>query len=232
MSSLIWLADKDPFPPVKMAFNEPNGLLAAGGDLSPDRLEDAYRQGIFPWFSDGDPILWWSPDPRCVIFPERLHISKSLRKKLNQCLFKVTIDQDFGQVIAHCAKCRKDTWITKEMSNAYNIMHLRGIAHSFEVWHKKKLVGGLYGLGIGRLFFGESMFSLMTDASKIAFVYLCNQLYHWGYPMIDCQLENSHLTSLGAETIPRNEFLAIINDNIENEPPDSNWNLEWEWSKP
>lgn len=231
MPPLPWLTDITPFPPVETALEEPNGLLAAGGDLSPGRLTEAYRQGIFPWFSEGEPILWWSPSPRCVLFPNKIHISRSLRKILNKNLFHVTFDQAFPEVISLCADVRSDTWITEGMNQAYNLLHKQGTAHSVEVWHDQQLVGGLYGLSIGQVFFGESMFSLMTDASKVAFVYLAKQLNHWGYPLIDCQVENKHLLSLGAETIPREHFQTILKEHTSTNPANQHWNLEWEWSK-
>lgn len=210
---------------------EPNGLLAAGGDLTPTRLIDAYRQGIFPWSSEDEPLLWWSPNPRCVLIPSRIHISKSLRKTLNKGLFKVTFDCAFADVIAHCAKVREETWITAGMTRAYNQLHTMGIAHSVEAWHEGKLVGGLYGVCLGRMFFGESMFSLMTDSSKIAFVHLAKQLEAWEFPLIDCQVENDHLLSLGAECIPRTEFEAILIENVAKPDSCKSWSIEWEWQK-
>lgn len=232
MSQILWLNDSLDFPDLSMALAEPDGLLAAGGDLSPERIVAAYRRGIFPWFSDDQPILWWSPDPRCVIFPDHLHISKSLRKKLNKQPFSVTFDKDFQAVIERCADIRRDdagTWITEEMIDAYTELHHQGIAHSVEVWQGDQLVGGLYGLAIGRCFFGESMFSAATDASKVAFVYLCNQLKRWGYEIIDCQVENPHLLTLGAETIPRSDFQTILNDNVDMKPQPHLWQFDWQW---
>ena len=234
MSPIPWLDHSYLFHTLSSALTDPDGLLAAGGDLSPERIVAAYKKGIFPWFSDDQPILWWSPDPRCVIFPEKLHISKSLRKKLNKQPFKITFDQDFPAVIQCCADSRSEeagTWITEDMLEAYIELHHLGIAHSVEVWNGEKLVGGLYGLNIGRCFFGESMFSLETDASKVAFVYLANQLNEWGYEIIDCQVENPHLLTLGAETIQRSEFQSILERNIDRTPSAHQWEFNWEWTK-
>lgn len=208
------------FPHPETALKEPDGLLAVGGDLSPERLLAAYRQGIFPWFSDDDPILWWSPNPRCVIFPEQIHISRSMRKHIRKGSYRVTFDEAFTEVIHACASTREastGTWISAEMQQAYIALHQQGIAHSVEVWEKDQLIGGLYGLGIGKLFFGESMFSLRINASKIAFIALANQLKIWGYPLIDCQVHNDHLESLGATNISRDEFIHYIRQYINSE---------------
>ncbi len=190
--------------------DEPNGLLAIGGDLSAERLLSAYHQGIFPWFDDHQPILWWSPNPRAVIFPDQLRITRSLRKSMRNRGYRVTFDTAFSAVISACQHTpRSDqngTWITEEMVDAYTQLHYLGHAHSVECWHEEQLVGGLYGLSIGKLFFGESMFSIKTDASKVAFVTLAQRLQKAGFPLIDCQVPNSHLTSLGATDIPRKEF--------------------------
>ena len=201
------------FPPVESALREPDGLLAAGGDLSAERILAAYRQGIFPWFNPDEPILWWSPDPRCVLFPERLHVSRSLRKALRKQAFRVTFDSAFEQVIAACAAPRayaKGTWISPEMQRAYCRLHWLGHAHSVEVWQGEELVGGLYGLALGGIFFGESMFSNQSNASKIGFVHLVEHLKKWGYALIDCQVYSDHLASLGADEIPRAEFMARL----------------------
>ncbi|ABA59049.1 leucyl/phenylalanyl-tRNA--protein transferase [Nitrosococcus oceani] len=203
------------FPHPRLALAEPNGLLAVGGDLSPERLIMAYRQGIFPWYNQGQPILWWSPDPRLILFPQQLHISRSLHKRLRRGIYQVTLDLDFPGVIQACASPRQDgegTWITSEMKSAYNRLHEMGIAHSVETWEDKELIGGLYGVSIGRIFFGESMFSKRPDASKIAFVYLCRQLQRWGFPLIDCQIQSEHLQRLGAQTLPRNKFLHWLHE--------------------
>jgi len=206
-------ADPATFPNPEFALDDPNGLLAAGGDLSPVRIVAAYRQGIFPWYNPGEPILWWSPDPRAVLYPNHLKISRSLRKTLNKQLFRVTLDSAFGQVMRQCASPREGqqgTWITPEILNAYSNLHTMGIAHSVECWMGEQLVGGLYGLALGKVFFGESMFSKATDASKVALVYLVAQLKHWGYELIDCQVATAHLLSLGAELIPRTQFLGEL----------------------
>lgn len=217
MSGLRWIDPYDedtPFPSVDQALRDPNGLLAVGGNLSTRRLLQAYRNGIFPWYNQGQPILWWSPDPRAVLFPERLKVSRSLRKTLKKGLFRITMDQDFRSAIRACAGPRRNssgTWLTPAMLEAYGRLHDLGLAHSVEAWHDGKLVGGLYGVALGRVFFGESMFSHMTDASKVAFVHFVRQLQDWGYRMIDCQVKSEHLSSLGAEDLPRRQFIARLN---------------------
>jgi leucyl/phenylalanyl-tRNA--protein transferase len=214
---MIYLLDEEPnapFPDVSLAEREPNGLLAVGGDLSPQRLINAYTQGIFPWFSEGEPILWWSPNPRTVLFPERIKISRSLRKTLKKKLFSVSFDQNFDAVIHACAKPRETspgTWLLPEMIEAYRRQHELGLAHSVEVWQDDHLVGGLYGMAIGGVFFGESMFSRVPDSSKIALVHLSRTLLEWGYKMIDCQVYTQHLANLGAEEIPRRTFCRHLN---------------------
>ncbi|HEB96950.1 MAG TPA: leucyl/phenylalanyl-tRNA--protein transferase [Sedimenticola thiotaurini] len=214
---MLSLLDPDdpaaPFPPVEQAEREPDGLLAVGGDLHPTRLLNAYRAGIFPWYTDQQPLLWWSPDPRTVLFPERLKVSRSLRKSLRNKGFGVTFDQAFGQVIAGCAAPRQGeagTWITPDMAEAYTRLHRMGHAHSVEVWREGELAGGLYGVAMGRVFFGESMFSRVTDASKVGFVHLVRQLQAHGFHLIDCQVHTRHLISLGAEEIPRREFVRQL----------------------
>ena len=217
------------FPDTATALDEPDGLLAAGGDLSPNRLLAAYRQGIFPWFSADDPILWWSPNPRCVLFPDQIHISRSMRKHIKKSHYKVTFDRAFSEVIQACASTRETstgTWISEEMQVAYNELHQKGYAHSVEVWENQQLIGGLYGLGIVKLYFGESMYSLQKNASKIAFIALCQQLKRWGYPLVDCQVHNSHLESLGATNIPRNDFIDYIRHYI-----DSTTSHDWHFDK-
>jgi leucyl/phenylalanyl-tRNA--protein transferase len=192
---------------------DPNGLLAAGGDLSPRRLLDAYARGIFPWFGEDDPVLWWSPDPRMVLWLPRLHISRSLRRTIRSGRYTVTLDAAFDRVMAGCAAPRGDgdgTWITREMREAYQGLAQMGYAHSVETWSGGQLVGGLYGVAIGRMFFGESMFSWSPDASKVAMAYLVGQLGRWGFEVIDCQMATSHLAALGADEIPRAEFLAHV----------------------
>ncbi len=211
-----WLDPDDPgagFPDVELALAEPNGLLAIGGDLSEHRLLDAYRHGIFPWYSEGQPILWWSPDPRLVLWPEEIRLSRSLARTLKKKRFEVTFDRDFPAVINACAAWRpgqSGTWITDAMKAAYIALHRAGHAHSVECWRDGKLVGGLYGIAIGRVFFGESMFSRESDASKAALVHLAQRLEKSGFRLIDCQVRTSHLESLGARTIPRGEFTRIL----------------------
>ncbi len=229
MTAPYWLerdAPVDRFPDVALALREPDGLLAIGGDLSPERILAAYRQGIFPWYSEGQPILWWSPDPRAVLFPERLKVSRSLRKVLKKGRFRVTVDQAFPRVVTGCAAPRKDeegTWITAEMEMAYRQLHERGVAHSVECWEGEELVGGLYGVAIGRVFFGESMFSRRSDASKVAFVHLVGMLQRWRYELIDCQVATRHLTSLGAVSIPRRQFIQMLRRLCEEPPAGASW---------
>ncbi len=204
-----WLDPDASFPPVESALIEPNGLLAAGADLSVERLLDAYRHGIFPWFNPGEPILWWSPDPRMVLFPTELKVSRSLVKRLKKHDYAVRTDTAFREVMQACGAPRDGqagTWITSPMIAAYSKLHQLGYAHSIETWINGELVGGLYGVAIGRMFYGESMFSRVTDVSKIAFVHLVRQLQRWNFGLIDCQMKTSHLASLGAREIPRAEF--------------------------
>ncbi|MEO4046682.1 leucyl/phenylalanyl-tRNA--protein transferase [Pseudomonas sp. CAU 1711] len=216
---LTWLQrDSLDFPPLEKAMREPNGLLAAGGDLSAERLIAAYRHGCFPWFSEGQPLLWWSPDPRTVLLPEEFHLSRSLAKLMRQQRLRVTFDQDFAAVIRACAEPRDyadGTWITESMQQAYLQLHRRGIAHSVEVWQGEQLVGGLYGLAMGRLFFGESMFSRIDNASKVGFATLVGKLREWGFALIDCQMPTQHLHSFGARAIPRREFAAYLREHLE-----------------
>ncbi len=202
-----------PFPDVDKALIEPDGLLAVGGDLSQQRLITAYTNGIFPWYSEGQPVLWWSPNPRAVLFPDKLKISRSLDKTLRNKSHEIKFDTVFEQVISACAAPRQNTdgtWITADMINAYCHLFESGIAHSVETWRDGQLVGGLYGLAIGKVFFGESMFSTEKDASKIAFVHLVRRLMHNGFNLIDCQLHSTHLASLGAEDISRREFITLV----------------------
>ena len=228
MTQLAWLEPSSPFPEPCAALEEPNGLLAAGGDLSPQRILSAYRQGIFPWFSDGQPILWWSPNPRCIIYPSDVHCSKSLNKHIRRLRPRITFDQAFEDVIQHCARLDSEqgTWITAEMEAAYIQLHHLGYAHSVEVWHDQELIGGLYGLAMGKVFFGESMFSQQTNASKIAFISLCRQLEKWGYQLIDCQVENPHLLSLGAVTIERSDFLRQLTEALNQSGSDHLWQFD------
>ena len=206
------LNDQPALPPPQRA--DPSGLLAVGGDLSTARLLAAYRNGIFPWYSKGEPILWWSPDPRCVLFPAELRISHSMRPVLNSGRFGVTFDKDFRAVIAHCAKVKRGkgegTWITADMKDAYCGLHAAGHAHSVEVWDGNVLAGGLYGVCVGGVFSGESMFALKPNASKVALIKLVERLAAWDFALIDCQVHSEHLESLGAREIPRAEFLRIL----------------------
>jgi leucyl/phenylalanyl-tRNA--protein transferase len=213
-----WLRGNAPFPPIEKALKSPNGLLCAGGDLSPERLLDAYSHGIFPWFSEGDPILWWSPDPRMVLFPGELKVSRSLRRTLARDVFETRFDTAFGEVIDACAAPRagqSGTWILPEMAAAYTALHEQGVAHSVESWREGELVGGLYGISLGRVFFGESMFSREADASKVALVRLVERLRAQGVELIDCQQATAHLASLGAREIGRAEFAKRVQDSIQ-----------------
>ena len=223
------LHENTPFPPVEQALRQPNGLLAAGADLSPSRLLEAYRHGIFPWFSAEDPILWWSPDPRMVLFPAEFKISRSLRKTLLRGQYQIRCDTAFEQVMRACSQPREGqngTWIQEEMIAAYVRLHKAGYAHSIETWMDNKLVGGLYGVSIGRMFYGESMFSNKTDASKIALAYLTAQLKRWNFGMIDCQMNTAHLASLGAREITRREFLIRLQELIHYPNLTSPWFLD------
>ena len=211
--SIPWLESGDPFPPVDQALIEPNGLLAAGADLSPERLLDAYARGIFPWFNEEDPVLWWSPDPRMVLFPRELHVSRTLRRAIRSHQFSVTLDRAFDAVVDGCAAPRSNqdgTWITADMMSAYARLAELGYAHSVEVWASGQLVGGLYGVALGRVFYGESMFSRRSEASKVALAYLARQLDRWNFVLIDCQMATCHLASLGAREIARDEFLRRV----------------------
>ncbi|MEJ0100563.1 MAG: leucyl/phenylalanyl-tRNA--protein transferase [Pseudomonadota bacterium] len=216
MKGLTWLAPGDPpasFPPVDAALDEPQGLLAAGGDLAPERLREAYRRGIFPWYSPGEPVLWWSPDPREVLFPGEMHVSRSLQRTLRRQTFRVTEDRDFAAVVASCATARgpgTGTWITAEMQAAYLELHRQGVAHSIEVWAGDELAGGLYGVASSRVFCGESMFSHRDDASKVALAWLAARCPERGIDLIDCQMPSPHLRSLGSRPLPRREFLEIL----------------------
>ncbi|HHW78074.1 MAG TPA: leucyl/phenylalanyl-tRNA--protein transferase [Xanthomonadaceae bacterium] len=213
---LPWLDPRDdnqPFPHPDRALTEPDGLLAAGGSLNPRRLLRAYRLGIFPWYSPGQPVLWWSPDPRLVLFPEHVKVSRSLRKTLRKGSFTVTADTAFAAVVEACAAPRAPepgTWITPEMQRAYCRLHRLGHAHSVETWRQGELVGGLYGVALGRVFYGESMFSRMNDASKVALVLLAAQLKRWDFAVIDCQVRTDHLSRMGALEIPRATFLQLL----------------------
>jgi leucyl/phenylalanyl-tRNA--protein transferase len=210
-----WLNRDDPFPPVTAALADPNGLLAGGGDLELPRLIDAYRRGIFPWYSVGQPILWWSPDPRMVLLPRELKISRSLRKSLRNRNYEIHVDANFETVMRTCAAPRDEhdgTWINEEMIDAYCGLHRRGLAHSVETWIDGKLAGGLYGVALGRVFYGESMFVRAADASKIALTHLARQLERWEFGMIDCQVRTKHLATLGAREIPRRNFMRRLKE--------------------
>ena len=226
-----WLDGDSPFPPLESARKEPNGLLAVGGDLSPRRLLEAYRRGIFPWFSEGDPILWWSPDPRMVLFPEELKVSRSLAKALRNRRYEIRFDHDFEGVIRACSAPRDGqpgTWITPEMRGAYVKLHQLGYAHSVETWMDGELAGGLYGVAIGAAFFGESMFARVRDASKIALVHLARKLQAEGFGMIDCQMRTGHLASLGAREIPRTRFSRKLRELVDYERPPRSWRTDAE----
>lgn len=217
------------FPPVENALREPNGLLAVGGDLSPQRLLEAYSKGIFPWFNADEPILWWSPNPRMVLFPEEIKISRSLRKTLKKDHYQIRTDGSFTQVMHACASSRKGqvgTWIHPEMIAAYTALHDMGLAHCVETWMDGELVGGLYGVALGQVFFGESMFSRVSDASKIALVHLAKQLQRWEFGLIDCQVKTGHLTSLGAREIPRSEFSQQLDRLIADTKPGNKWSFD------
>jgi leucyl/phenylalanyl-tRNA--protein transferase len=211
-----WLDAKNGFPPVETALREPNGLLAAGGDLSAVRLLDAYRRGIYPWYSEGQPPLWWSPDPRMVLFVDEFRPSRSLRRRVARRDFDVRVDTAFGDVIDACSRAPRKgqdgTWITADMQRAYAHMHDLGYAHSVEAWRDGELVGGLYGLALGKVFFGESMFARVTDASKVCLAALVALLRERGMVLIDCQQETGHLASLGARPIPRGEFVRLLSE--------------------
>ena len=213
---IAWLSETDApdaFPPVENALAEPDGLLAAGGDLSEERLLAAYVRGIFPWYEKGQPVLWWSPDPRCVLWPDQLHISRRLKQQLRNSEAELRFNTSFDQVIHACAgerRSQQGTWITEEMIGAYQGLHESGWAHSIEVWDNGSLAGGLYGLCIGRVFFGESMFSATPNASKIALVGLTRHMLAHGLDLLDCQVVSPHLVTLGATTLPRPEFTAFL----------------------
>lgn len=224
-----WLGRAHAFPPLEHALCEPNGLLAAGGDLSPARLLAAYRRGIFPWFGEGEPILWWSPDPRMVLYPAEIRVSRSLRKALRRGDHDIRVDTAFGAVMRACAEPRPHqagTWIVPEMIDAYAELHRRGHAHSVEAWRDGHLVGGLYGVAIGRAFFGESMFTRVPDASKLALVHLARQLERWQFGLIDCQMRTAHLASLGAREIPRARFARALEQLVNYPAEPGTWTFD------
>jgi len=230
---IAWLGTRTPFPPLAAALAEPNGLLAAGGDLSPDRLLLAYRRGIFPWYSDGQPVLWWSPDPRMVLFPREFKVSDSLRKVLKRVLreprWEVRVDHDFAAVMRACAQTPREgqrgTWITADIVEAYSTLHRAGDAHSVETWFDGERVGGLYGVSFGKMFFGESMFAHRSDASKIALAALVGHLRRHEIEMIDCQQNTSHLASLGGREIARRAFVTHLRGAVA-QPP-----IPWHFDK-
>lgn len=213
MELTLLRANSNEFPATEFALEEPNGLLAVGGDLSCPRLIEAYRRGIFPWYEDGQPLLWWSPNPRTVLYPSRIHCSASLRKHLRRSTWRIVVDRNFADVVEQCSAPRaqaQGTWITRQMKQAYTSLHDLGIAHSIEVYDEQTLIGGLYGIALGGVFYGESMFSRKSNASKAAFVHLARFLNQEGFALIDCQVASSHLFTLGAEEISRAQFEAIL----------------------
>lgn len=231
------------FPPAEQALDDPPGLLAIGGDLSPQRLLHAYAHGIFPWFDDDSPILWWSPDPRMTLTPSDVHISRSMRKIIRQNQYQIRLDEQFEQVIEHCAlrqnphltdnQAFEDTWITADMQAAYIELHQQGFAHSVEVYNPDNhLIGGLYGISLGRMFFGESMFSLAPNASKLAFISLATLLQQWDFTCIDCQMPTDHLASLGATPLARADFLPMLAKNSEAETVRGSWSAHAALCKP
>ena len=230
---ITWLDPSDsdaPFPEINQALIDPEGLLAAGGDLSKTRLLSAYRNGIFPWYEYGQPILWWSPNPRGVLFTEKFKISTSLRRTLRKHSWTVTFDGDFRKTVMACAAPRsyaRGTWITNEMLEAYFNLHLAGHAHSIELWDlQERLIGGIYGVQIGKMFYGESMFSFQTNASKVALTYLAMHMHQWGFPLLDCQLPSQHLASLGAESISREEYIKHMTPLCSESLPGFKWQLD------
>jgi leucyl/phenylalanyl-tRNA--protein transferase len=224
---IVWLHDELIFPPVELS--EANGLLAVGGDLSPERLIAAYTQGIFPWFGEHQPVLWWSPDPRLVLFPEKLHVSRSMQQIEKQKIFAVTYDRCFRDVITACRFSRREegeTWITEAMVDAYCLLHEQGVAHSVETWYKGELAGGLYGVALGKCFFGESMFTKVSNASKAAVIALARALPARDFTLIDCQVDSPHLRSLGAELLSRKIFLTMLTAALHQPTQPGSW-ADW-----
>ena len=222
---LAWLHGGDPFPPVERALKNPNGLLAAGGELSSERLLQAYRHGVFPWYSGDEPILWWSPDPRMVLYCDELKVARSLAKSVRNKGYSVRVDTAFAAVLEGCADRPEGTWLGADMRKAYLRLHRAGYAHSFETWRGRELVGGLYGVAIGRMFYGESMFSRATDASKVALVALARELAARQFPLIDCQMQTALLGSLGAREIPRRAFLRSLATLVNYAEPPGKWSV-------
>jgi leucyl/phenylalanyl-tRNA--protein transferase len=224
-----WLLPGDPpeaFPPVETALSDPNGLLCAGGDLRPERLLAAYRRGIFPWYAAGQPILWWSPDPRAVLRPRDFHVSRSLARSIRNRGYTVSVDTAYAEVVAGCgdrALRPEGTWITPAMREAYQRLHALGHAHSVETHLGPTLVGGIYGVALGRVFFGESMFSVARDASKVAMSRLVEELTARGYELLDCQIPSAHLSSLGVHTIPRRRFVGLLQQWVDAPAPVGDW---------
>jgi leucyl/phenylalanyl-tRNA--protein transferase len=224
-----WLGPHDPFPPLEAALSEPNGLLAVGRTLAVSTLLDAYARGIFPWFNKDEPVLWWSPDPRMILVPSELHVSRSLARRLRRPDYEVRIDTAFEAVMRECAASRRDepgTWISERMIRAYRRLHDAGYAHSVETWIDGELAGGLYGVAIGRAFFGESMFTRRTDASKVALVSLVRQLERWQFGLIDCQMRTEHLASFGAREISRREFVAMLRTLVDQPGAAGRWHFD------
>jgi len=232
MTGMIrWLKAGESFPPVESALAQPNGLLAAGGDLGPARLIEAYRHGIFPWYNEGQPVLWWSPDPRMVLPPTEIRITRSLAKVLRNRQHEIRVDSAFRAVMQACAEPRAEqegTWISQDMINAYCQLHEQGMAHSVETWIDGELAGGLYGIEIGHMFFGESMFRRATDASKIALVYLARRLARRGSGLIDCQMHTPHLASMGAREIPRETFMRRLGELVNYPQKPALWTVDEE----
>lgn len=227
--------DSFEFPDPQYALDEPNGLLAVGGDLRPERILCAYAQGIFPWYEEGQPILWWAPNPRMVLFPGELHLSRSLRRTMAKSELTITADRDFAGVIEACAGRRpyaSGTWITEAIRSAYLTLHEMGVAHSVEAWQDGELVGGLYGVAMGRIFFGESMFNRQANASKIAFCHLVKRLESWDYELIDCQVASAYLASFGAREIPREEFQRYLPRDWKAEDTRGDWREIWQSELP
>ena len=228
--AILRAGSPDPFPPVESALDDPNGLLAAGGDLSPGRLLDAYAHGIFPWFSEGDPILWWSPDPRGVFATADIHVATKLRRWLRHSEWTVRADTNFARVLRECAALRAGqdgTWITSSMQRAYAHLHELGFAHSVEAYAGDELVGGIYGIALGRMFFGESMFSRATNGSKVALIALCRMLHDNGFPLLDAQIANPHTLSMGAMEMRRSEFIKHVTEQVAKPGLSGNWQSTW-----
>ncbi|MBM37776.1 MAG: leucyl/phenylalanyl-tRNA--protein transferase [Woeseia sp.] len=226
---ITWISKNDSvdaFPPASAALSEPDGLLAVGGDLSVDRLIHAYKNGIFPWFDENQPVMWWSPSTRCVLLPNNFHTARSLKRKFKNSNIIIKVNSAFSAVIRECAKPRRSmqgTWITEEMIKAYELLHFQGWAHSIEIWKSNDLVGGLYGVAIGRIFFGESMFSHSSNASKISLLFIANHLNSGALELLDCQIVSAHLLKLGATQMPRSEFIKNLNDQCDSMMKFKDW---------